>query len=190
MWISSFNCDNYFLFTIQYRFHLVDRKSKSVVAIYSVEPFFCFHQVNAYESESNEIILDSCMYPDASVIDNLYLSEIKHGHMVDAFPAQLRRYRLPIDGISNEHPMQVELKKYETGLDFELLHPSFEMPKINYDAFNGKKYKYTFGLGYSTIKRGLSTLLKVLIYIFTLNYAALSLFHRHWVLSFITYGSL
>ena len=113
------------------------------------------------------------MYPDASVIDNLYLSEIKHGNMVDAFPAQLRRYHLPIDGISNEHRMQVELKKYETGFDFELLHPSFEMPKINYDAFNGKKYKYTFGLGYSTIKRGLSTLLKVLSYIFTLNYPAL-----------------
>ena len=117
------------------------------------------------------------MYPDASVIDNLYFNEIRHGNMVDAFPAQLRRYRLPIDGISSEHPMQVELKKYETGLDFELLHPSFEMPKINYGAFNGKKYKYTFGLGYSTIRRGLSTLLKVLIYIFTLSY---------WLLIFVS----
>ena len=145
-----------------FRFHLVDRKSGKAVAIYSVDPFFCFHQVNAYISEDGkELIFDSTMYPDASVIDNLYLSEIRAGKMLDAFPAELRRYRLPLDGISSECPLEVELEKYASGLDYELLHPSFEMPKINYAAFNGKKYRYTYGIGNSTIRRGLSTFLKV-----------------------------
>ena len=145
---------------------MVDRRSGDVVAVYSVDPFFCFHQVNAYETENYEIIMDSCMYPDASVIDNLYLSEIRSGKMFDAFPAQLRRYRLPLGGIDRGGPLETELKRHETGFDYELIHPSFEMPKINYDAYNGKTYRYTFGLGNSVIRRGLTTLLKVLIDMF------------------------
>ena len=124
-----------------------------------------------YESENNELILDGCMYPDASVIDNLYMSEIRRGEVFDAFPAQLRRYRLPIDDINDEcRQFQADLKRYETGLDFELIHPSYEMPKINYDTFNGKVYKYTYGIGYSTVRRGLSTLLKVKITFFLCDF--------------------
>jgi len=142
------------------RFRVVDRKSGDVVAVYSVDPFFCFHQVNAYEAKNDEIVLDSCMYPDASVIDNLYLNEIRSGKMFDAFPAQLRRYRLPLGGI-DRGPLETELERNEAGFDYELIHPSFEMPKINYDSYNGKMYRYTYGLGNSMIRRGLTTLLKI-----------------------------
>lgn len=138
----------------------MERKSGRTVGVYEVDSFFCFHQVNAYEC-GNELIFDSTMYPDGSVIENLYLSEIRSGKMLDAFPAELRRYRLPLDGIDGECPLEINLEKHATGLDYELIHPSFEMPKINYDAINGKKYQFTYGIGNSTIRRGLTTLLKV-----------------------------
>lgn len=139
----------------------MERESGKTIAVYAIDSCFTFHQVNAYES-GGELIFDCTMYPDGSVFDNLYLSEIKSGSMFDAFPAELRRYRLPLDDLSSACPLEMQLERYENGLDHVLIHPSFEMPKINYDSVHGKQYKYTYGVGNSTIRRGLTTLLKVI----------------------------
>lgn len=89
------------------------------------------------------------------------MSEIREGRTKDAFPAELRRYRLPLQDVSSESPVKCMLKKNADGLDHEMIHPSYEMPKINYDHYNTKKYQYTYGTGNSSIRRGLTTLLKV-----------------------------
>eukprot|EP00795_Rhopilema_esculentum_P009144 gene9144-16807_t len=142
------------------RLHLIERKSGKVIASYEVDPFFSFHQVNFYETE-DEVVFDITVYPDDSVIDNLYLSNIKSGKTKDAFPGQLRRYRLPLKGVSVENPLRMHLPRDSMGLDYELIHPNYEMPKINYEHYNGKKYRYTYGVGNSSIRKGLTTLLKI-----------------------------
>lgn len=139
----------------------MDKKSGKVAAVYSADAFFCFHQVNAYEVGDEEVVFDCTMYPDGSVIDNLYLSELRSGNTLDAFPAELRRYRLPLCDVGTGSPKKINLTRYTNGLDHEVLHPSFELPKINYAMFNARKYRYAYGVGNSTVRRGLSTLVKV-----------------------------
>ena len=150
----------YFDSSAKSKLHLIDRKSGKVGAVYEVDPFMCFHQINSYETE-NEVVFDTCFYHDGSVMEDLYLRNLYSGQTKEIFPAELRRYHLPLNGFNPDKPVTVEVVKDASGHDYDLIHPSFEMPKINYKVSNGKKYQYTYGTGNSAITSGLTTLLKV-----------------------------
>ena len=113
------------------RFILLDRDSGDVVGTHSTDPFFVFHHVNAYEADRS-IVLDLIAYPDASVIDALYLENLRSAS--PALPTgELRRYRLPF---ANED------------VERETLYPGhIELPTIDYAHRNTRSYCYAYGVG-------------------------------------------
>ena len=48
------------------RFHITDRKDGHRVGIFTAEPFFVFHHINAFEKDE-EIYLDACCYHENSL---------------------------------------------------------------------------------------------------------------------------
>jgi carotenoid cleavage dioxygenase-like enzyme len=113
------------------RFHVLDLRTGDRRGIYHGEAFFAFHHVNAYE-HGNEIILDACAYPDADIVDALYLDRLRS----DGAPlpqAQLRRYRIRLDGgdVTREPLPGIPL----------------ELPRIDHSRRNGKPYRYAYGTG-------------------------------------------
>src|SRR5690606_28426389 len=73
-------------------FHIVDKDSGEVVKSTRGEPFFAFHHVNAFERDG-EVVVDLVAFPDASVIDQLYLGRLRSGQPVTA-TGRLQRIRI------------------------------------------------------------------------------------------------
>eukprot|EP00795_Rhopilema_esculentum_P009143 gene9143-16806_t len=144
---------------IKSRLHLIERKSGKPFAIFNVNPFMCFHQINAYETDT-EVVLDMSGYSDGSVMKALYLSELREDAETKIKPAELRRYHLSLAKADSGKPKQVELEKDAEGKDYEVLHVGFELPRINYD-YNGRDYSYAYGMGSSSKPPGLLILHKV-----------------------------
>jgi beta,beta-carotene 9',10'-dioxygenase len=113
------------------RFRVLDLDTGKTRVTCQGEPFFAFHHVNAYE-RGEEIILDLCAYDDAGIIGALYLDRLRTAE-VHLPQAQLRRYRLPLNGgdVTRE----------------PLPALSLELPRIDYDRRNGRPYRYVYGTG-------------------------------------------
>jgi beta,beta-carotene 9',10'-dioxygenase len=110
------------------RFIVFDRQAGKVRAEVQGEPFFCFHHVNAFE-EDGELVVDLTAYEDDSIVSCFYLDGLRGGTV--AFPkAELRRYRLPLDGGDARR---------------ETIAEGFELPRINYRACNGRPYRFVYG---------------------------------------------
>jgi carotenoid cleavage dioxygenase-like enzyme len=112
------------------RFTLVDRASGEAVSGFESDACFAFHHVNAYE-EGGEVIVDMCAYPDAGIIEDLYLERLRAGKPITA--AALTRFRLrPADrSVSRE----------------QLADSDIELPRINYRRSNERPYRYVWGTG-------------------------------------------
>ena len=142
------------------RIHLIDRQNGTVIKTYLVENFFAFHHVNAYEEERN-VIVDVCGYPDTTILNAFYMCNLRKGLKGVTYSTPLlRRYRLPIPTGFDENMEPTALPKLPSGFDYETIHNGFELPRINY-AYNGKKYRYTYGMQFKDKNYFLESLGKV-----------------------------
>jgi beta,beta-carotene 9',10'-dioxygenase len=113
------------------RFRVLDLGTGAVAGAWQSEPFFAFHHVNAYE-RGDEIILDLCAYDNVDVIDALYLDRLRADDVRHPVP-RLRRYRLrPGSGDAIAEPLPAV---------------SLELPRIDYERRNGRRYRYVYGTG-------------------------------------------
>ncbi len=112
------------------RFTLIDRASGLAVAGFETEACFAFHHVNAYE-EDGEVVVDLCVFPDAGVIEDLYLDRLRAGKPVAQ--AALTRFRLRLADRS------VSRRRLADG--------DLELPRINYGRCNERPYRYVWGNG-------------------------------------------
>jgi carotenoid cleavage dioxygenase-like enzyme len=112
------------------RFHVVDRESGALVGSWETEAFFAFHHVNAFQ-KGGEVFVDLLAYPDDTVIQDHYMDAL-HSKKGPAAAAELRRYRLKPGGAAS----------HKTIIDEPL-----ELPRINYEANNGRDYSYVYGIG-------------------------------------------
>jgi len=112
------------------RFTLVDRLTGETVGGFRTDPCFAFHCVNSYE-EDGEVVVDVCGYPDAGIIEDLYLDRLLAGKPIQA--AALTRYRLRVAdrSVSREALADVDI----------------ELPRINYGRCNERPYRYVWGVG-------------------------------------------
>jgi carotenoid cleavage dioxygenase-like enzyme len=94
------------------------------------EAFFAFHHVNAFE-EDDALNLDIVVYPDAGVIDQLYLRRLRSGEPVNA-TGVLRRFRIGASG------------DVTSGT---LAEPHLELPRFDYGRRAGRSYRYVYGTG-------------------------------------------
>jgi beta,beta-carotene 9',10'-dioxygenase len=114
------------------RITLIERETGDAIGPFITDPFFSFHHVNAYDDpERGELVIDMSVYPDASLIDDLYLDRLRSGHGVQR--ASLRRVRI--------RPAEQAIE-WETMLDDDL-----ELARINYGRCNERPYRYVWGVG-------------------------------------------
>ncbi|XP_023931899.1 beta,beta-carotene 9',10'-oxygenase-like [Lingula anatina] len=157
--------------TIKARFRLVNRKTNEEVAkLFTADPFFVFHHINAYEEEDH-LIIDLCGYSDPCIIDAFYLKNLDPESGLfsgEVFPEntlpEVRRYVLPLkptsDAISRkENLITVERFRNRMEARYDMtdgsIHctfivigkPGLELPRINYASYNGKKYQYVYCWG-------------------------------------------
>ena len=125
------------------RFHIIDRKDGNRVGVFTAEPFFVFHHINAFERD-DKIFLDACCYYDNSIIKQLYLHNLRSpaepGHKKLDVP-DIRRYEIPL-GDLGDVSTEKALRKGGDGLDYSLLYAGLELPRINYEEYNGKPYRW------------------------------------------------
>lgn len=112
------------------RFHVVDRRTGEVHRPVVAPPFFAFHHVNAFEQEG-QVVVDIVAFDDASVIDDLYLAPLRGEVPFEHALPELRRYRLDQGAVEPE----------------VLSDEPFELPRINYAAYNERPYRYVYGAG-------------------------------------------
>ncbi|HEY1834162.1 MAG TPA: carotenoid oxygenase family protein [Solirubrobacteraceae bacterium] len=110
------------------RFTLVERSSGRVAARIEGEACFSFHHVNAFEQD-DEVVVDLCAYPDAGIVQDLYLDRLRAGKPVAG--ARLTRFRLAPGGGS---------LRRETIGDCDI-----ELPRIDYSRRNEREYRYVWG---------------------------------------------
>jgi carotenoid cleavage dioxygenase-like enzyme len=111
------------------RFVVFDRRSGRHIGDWHGDPFFVFHNVNAYE-DGEDIVIDLCVYQDAEIVAALGLQRLRAGQPIPK--AHLERFRLGASG-------SVE----RTRLSEEPL----ELPRIDYGRVNGRPYRYVWGGG-------------------------------------------
>jgi beta,beta-carotene 9',10'-dioxygenase len=112
------------------RFTLIDRAGGKTVAGFKTDACFAFHHVNAYEEEG-EVVVDMCAFPDAGVVEDLYLDRLRAGKPMAQ--AALTRFRLRLldRSVSRQRLAEGDL----------------ELPRINYGRCNERPYRYVWGNG-------------------------------------------
>jgi beta,beta-carotene 9',10'-dioxygenase len=118
------------------RFIVVDKTSGKVVSESETDAFFAFHHINAFERDG-EIIADFAAYPDADILNHMYLDKLR-ADGASLTGGEFRRYRIPLSGNKRS--------TYELVAD-----ENIEFSRINYEQSNGKPYAYAFG---ASIQRG------------------------------------
>ena len=111
------------------RFHIIDRYTGEQKGSPCAEACFSFHHVNAFE-EGNKIFVDMAVYPDASIIEELYLDKL----------------RSETHSIATAHLLRVEvdLKKGRIISESMLSDAAVELPRIH-PAYYRKSYRYCYG---------------------------------------------
>ncbi len=112
------------------RFTLVDRRTGEARGGFQTDACFAFHHVNAYEG-AGEVVVDLCAYPDAGVIEDLYLARLRAGKPVAT--AALTRFRLTLADRSVSRQ--------------QLAGDDLELPRINYGRCNERPYRHVWGVG-------------------------------------------
>ncbi|KAG1651533.1 Beta,beta-carotene 9',10'-oxygenase [Nymphon striatum] len=139
------------------RFILMDRRKGNVSKVkYLAEPFFVLHHINAFE-EGDDIVVDLVAYNTAQILDNLFLDKLKKSDFDLCEGPQIRRYVLPVN-VEKVEPSTTNLIKFECDatavlkkqkqvwLEPSLIcKPGFDIPRINYEEYNSRKYKFVYG---------------------------------------------
>jgi beta,beta-carotene 9',10'-dioxygenase len=120
------------------RFIVVDKTTGKIVSESQTEAFFAFHHINAFERDG-EIIADFAAYPDADILNHMYLDKLR-ADGASLTGGEFRRYRIPLSGNKRS--------TYELVTD-----ENIEFPRINYDRSNSKPYGCVFG---ASIKHGMT----------------------------------
>lgn len=113
------------------KYQVIDRKTGEV-QLFEGEPVFAFHHVNAFE-QGDQILVDFVAFEDASVLDALYLDELRSNEAVDA-AGYLTRATIDLKDRG-----KVKLERLSDKL--------IELPRIYYEAYNTKPYRYVYGAG-------------------------------------------
>jgi beta,beta-carotene 9',10'-dioxygenase len=126
------------------RFHVVDKTSGRVTRTASCEAAFAFHHVKAFEV-GGDVFVDLVTYPDASIIDRLYLDTLRSNNP-GTLSGSLTRFRIGTSQRAARETLS------DTGL---------ELPRFNYRRRAGRAYRYAYGVGQGETRGFLDSLVKL-----------------------------
>lgn len=113
------------------RFTLFDRSSGESVGPFETDAMFGFHHVNAYDRADGSVVADICTFPDAGIVEDLYLDRLRSGKPI-AIP-ELRRFVIDPGAGTVAHERLVE--------------EGLELPRINYGRCHERPHRYVWGVG-------------------------------------------
>ncbi|CAH1775295.1 unnamed protein product [Owenia fusiformis] len=161
------------------KFHICDKNTGETWQLkFVMEPFLHLHTMNSFE-EDGHLVVDMACTDEASPYDDFYLSSFKKMSADDAAPKMKdvkltqvpRRFVIPLD-VTPESSKDVNLVTLsgttatailkEDGFvhltyeplytdEFVKLSSGFDFPRINYDFYNTKPYRYCYGAGFDRI---------------------------------------
>jgi beta,beta-carotene 9',10'-dioxygenase len=114
------------------RFHVIEKDTGRLLRSVTTGAAFAFHHVNAFAA-GGDLMVDFIAYPDASVIDQLYLARLRAGAPVTP-TGKLTRFRIPLE---SDAPVTREV----------LAEVPIELPRINYETHAGNLYRYLWATG-------------------------------------------
>jgi beta,beta-carotene 9',10'-dioxygenase len=118
------------------RFLIVSKSDGKLQRVVESDAGFGFHVINAFE-QGEDINLDVCMSDDASSVSNLFIDQLTSDSSTDSHP-QFKRYVLKANRpFAEEHVLSKE---------------SIELPSIHYQRYNGKEYRYAYGVSTSPLR--------------------------------------
>ncbi len=98
------------------------------------EPFFAFHHVNSFESANGGLVVDILTYPNGSIFDRFYLSDLRRGGPLDAkYPA----------GLAVRFSWDFDNPRVRTRI---LSDQQMELPAIN-PMDRGRPYRHFYAVG-------------------------------------------
>jgi torulene dioxygenase len=110
-------------------------------------PFFCFHQINAFDDPAkDDIIIDMSVYEDHSIIQHIYLDKLRTLSADNTMHmGRLRRFCLPSVTSSSS-----KSKTRQANVEFTLPRSeSIELATINPSNYQ-HPYRYTYGVNSSS----------------------------------------
>ncbi len=116
---------------------LIDRKRGGVAATVELEPAFVFHHINAFE-DGEKVVIDVCAHRDSSAIESLYLKKLRKASSRTP-QAVARRFTVK--------PGSSKVRQRD------LAEGNFELPRIDYEAVNGRPYRYAYGVAVRSPQR-------------------------------------
>ncbi|OWF36515.1 Retinoid isomerohydrolase [Mizuhopecten yessoensis] len=118
--------------------HVIDIKS-GIIRTFTAPPVFYMHHINAFETWTNEIIIDLPTYRDASVILNLKTETLLNRRKRNKLNPHsvLTRYGI------NLNKTQVSVKPFPESVKYPCV-TKFDMPIIN-ENYRSRNYCYVYG---------------------------------------------
>jgi beta,beta-carotene 9',10'-dioxygenase len=127
-------------------FHVVEKDTGRLVRTATADATFAFHHVNAF-ADGDRVAVDLIAYPDATIIDQLYLAQLRASAPITA-TGTLTRFHVPL---ANDAPVTRRI----------LADVPLELPRINYERHAGKPYRYVWGTGIQTRGDFLDSIVKI-----------------------------
>ncbi len=127
---------------LRVKFYVISRADAKVTAVYDADPFFCFHNINAYDKD-DQVVIDLVKYEDASVIDKLYLDEMMNAKST----LKSTPVRFTIDNIKEAAAAYKNDGKPVARLVPKPLtqNADIELPRIP-DSLITRPYRYAYGV--------------------------------------------
>lgn len=150
------------LVLLQTQINLICRRTGERKYIFLTEPFFYLHIINQYE-KNDCLFLDICAYRDPAMLDCMYIENLKSMQRIPEYAKMFRgrpiRFALPLLKENDDRWLQSEIKiehcrakarVLEGGEIFvepeRLCNLGCETPRINYERFFGKPYRYFYAI--------------------------------------------
>ncbi|XP_066996131.2 carotenoid isomerooxygenase [Anabrus simplex] len=155
--------------------HLMDRETGVLLRTFVTETFFYLHIINCYE-EDEHVVVDLCCYRDPSMLDCMYVEAMKgiqkNPDYARMFRGRPLRFVFPLTHSREQEKNLVTLKSSDArafclpnGQIFaqpELLCSlGCETPRINYDRYMGRPYRYFYAISSDVDLDNPGTLIKV-----------------------------
>ena len=106
---------------------VMHERETNTIHTHRYSPTLCFHMVNAFETDDDELVVDTCDFSGGDVVR--ITSDMVQGRSVEHHRAQLNRLRRSSAGIWKSQPLS------DTPLDWPRVSPGYA----------GRRYQYIFG---------------------------------------------
>lgn len=132
-------------------FTVISKATGDIVKQVQSDAFFCWHHINAFE-DGNDVVVDVSAYADSSIVQGLYVETMKSDVEFSTMTAEYRRYRIPLFSAST-----LATVEYDLAADERII-----LPRINYNHYNAKPYRYSYGVStHSDIRDFVNELVKI-----------------------------